>query len=210
LDDEPLKKYLGKYKPQYSLLNIKSPITMGPADLPDFYMEHKKQQHEAMKEALEIVKQVGKQYKEISGRGYETLQSYKLQDAEAAIVVVGSTSGTVRETVDLMRKKGFKVGLLKLRLFRPFPKSDIVNALKDLKVIAIMDKSDSFGSFGGPLFLEVRNSLFKNSNAEIINYIYGLGGRDVKVNDIEEVFKNLLDISKTGKVHEYINYLGVR
>jgi pyruvate ferredoxin oxidoreductase alpha subunit len=210
LDDEVIRKFLGKYKPQYSLLNVKSPITMGPADLPDFYMEHKKQQHEAMKKALEIVKQVGKEYKEISGKFYDTMETYKLNDAEVAIVVIGSTSGTVRETVDIMRKKGLKVGSLKLRLFRPFPRDDIINALRHLNVIAIMDKSDSFGSFGGPLFLEIRNSLFKHSNAEIVNYIYGLGGRDVRVNDIEKVFNDLREISKTGKVNEYINYLGVR
>jgi pyruvate ferredoxin oxidoreductase alpha subunit len=210
LDDEVIRKFLGKYKPQYSLLNVKSPITMGPADLPDFYMEHKKQQHEAMKKALEIVKQVGKEYKEISGKFYDTMETYKLNDAEVAIVVIGSTSGTVRETVDIMRKKGLKVGSLKLRLFRPFPRDDIINALRHLNVIAIMDKSDSFGSFGGPLFLEIRNSLFKHSNAEIVNYIYGLGGRDVRVNDIEKVFNDLREISKTGKVNEYVNYLGVR
>lgn len=210
LDDKVVKKFIGNYKPKYSLLNIKSPVTMGPADLPDFYMEHKKQQHEAMIKALEIVKQVGKEYKEISGRSYNTLEPYKLNDAEVAIVVVGSTCGTVRETVDIMRKKGLKVGLLKIRLFRPFPRDDINNALRSPKVIAIMDRSDSFGSFGGPLFTEIRNSIFKHSNAEIVNYIYGLGGRDVRVKDIEEIYNGLLEISKTGNVYEYVNYLGVR
>jgi pyruvate ferredoxin oxidoreductase alpha subunit len=210
LDDDVVKKFLGKYVAPYSLLNVKSPITMGPADLPDFYMEHKKQQHEAMKKALDIIKQVGKEYKEISGRSYDSLEPYKLNDAEIGIVVIGSTSGTVRDTIDIMRKKGIKAGSLKLRLFRPFPKEDIINVLKSLKVIAVMDRSDSFGSFGGPLFVEVRNALFKNSNAEIVNYIYGLGGRDVKITDIEKVFNDILEISKTGKIDEYINYLGVR
>ncbi|MFX0134063.1 MAG: pyruvate ferredoxin oxidoreductase [Candidatus Hodarchaeota archaeon] len=210
LDDEVVQKFIGKYNPKHSLLKIKSPVTMGPADLPDFYMEHKKQQHEAMKNSLEIVKKVGQEYSLISGRNYDTLEPYKLHDAEVAVVVIGSTAGTSRETVDILRQKGIKAGSLKLRLFRPFPRSDIIEALKNVKVIAVLDRCDSFGSFGGPLFLEVRSALFKNSNPEIVNYIYGLGGRDVKISNIEEVFNEIIDIAETGKVKEYVNYLGVR
>jgi len=210
LDDKNVKDFIGIYKPKHPLLDIKHPITYGPFDLYDYYMEHKRQQHEAMENALKIVKDVGKEYMKISGRNYDTLSKYKLDDADIAVIALGSTAGTARVAVDNMREKGINAGLLKLRLFRPFPREDIINALKNVKVVAVMDRSDSFGSFGAPLFSEVRSALFRKSNAEIVNYIYGLGGRDITVKDIEGVFKDIKEISKTGKVKNYVSYLGVR
>lgn len=210
LENEKVKKFVGAYKPEYPLLDVGKPVTYGPFDMYDYYMEHKKQEHEAMKTSLKIVKNVGKEYEKISGRKYDTLSKYKIDDADVAVVALGSTAGTARVAVDSMREKGIKAGLLKLRLFRPFPRKDIINALKNVKVIAVMDRSDSFGAFGGPVFSELRSSLFKNSDAEIVNYIYGLGGRDVTQNDVENVFSEIKDISKTGKVKEYVQYLGVR
>jgi len=210
LDDEKVKNFIGTYKPEYPLLDVENPVTYGPFDMYDYYMEHKMQEHEAMKKALKIVKDVGKEYREISGRSYDTLSEYKLDDAEMAVVAIGSTAGTVRAAVDSMREKGINAGLLKLRLFRPFPREDIINALKNVKVVVVMDRCDSFGGFGGPLFSEVRSSLFKNSNAEIVNYIYGLGGRDITVKEIEHVVNEAKEISKTGKVKDYVSYLGVR
>jgi len=210
LEDEEVKNFIGKYEPKHTLLDFKNPITMGPVDLTDYYMEHKKQQHEAMKTALNVVKSVGIEFGKLSGRSYDTFESYKLEDAEIAIVVLGSTGGTVREAINKTRSKGIKIGLLKLRLFRPFPSQDIINALKNAKVIAVMDRSDSFGCFGGPLFSEVRNVLYNNSTAEIVNYIYGLGGRDVTIHNIETVFNDCIEISKKREVKEYVTYLGVR
>lgn len=210
LDDEKVKKFVGSYKPEHSLLDVENPATYGPFDMYDYYMEHKKQEHEAMKTSLKIVKNVGKEYEKISGRKYDTLSKYKIDDADVAVVALGSTAGTARAAVDSMREKGIKAGLLKLRLFRPFPREDIIDALKNVKGIAVMDRCDSFGAFGGPVFSELRSSLFKNSDAEIVNYIYGLGGRDVTQNDVENVFSEIKDISKTGKVKEYVQYLGVR
>jgi len=210
LDDEKVKKFVGTYKSEHPLLDVENPATYGPFDMYDYYMEHKKQEHEAMKKALKIVKDVGKEYEKISGRSYDTVLGYRLDDADVAVVALGSTAGTARAAVDSMREKGIKAGLLKLRLFRPFPREDIIDALKNVKVIAVMDRSDSFGAFGGPVFSELRSSLFKNSDAEIVNYIYGLGGRDITQNDVENVFSEIKDISKTGKVKEYVQYLGVR
>jgi len=210
LDDEKVKKFVGTYKSEHPLLDVENPATYGPFDMYDYYMEHKKQEHEAMKKALKIVKNVGKEYEKISGRSYDTVLGYRLDDADVAVVALGSTAGTARAAVDSMREKGIKAGLLKLRLFRPFPREDIIDALKNVKVIAVMDRSDSFGAFGGPVFSELRSSLFKNSDAEIVNYIYGLGGRDITQNDVENVFSEIKDISKTGKVKEYVQYLGVR
>jgi len=210
LDDEKVKKFVGTYKSEHPLLDVENPATYGPFDMYDYYMEHKKQEHEAMKTSLKIVKDVGKEYEKISGRSYDTVLGYRLDDADVAVVALGSTAGTARAAVDSMREKGIKAGLLKLRLFRPFPREDIIDALKNVKVIAVMDRSDSFGAFGGPVFSELRSSLFKNSDAEIVNYIYGLGGRDITQNDVENVFSEIKDISKTGKVKEYVQYLGVR
>jgi pyruvate ferredoxin oxidoreductase alpha subunit len=210
LEDEKVKIFIGIYKPEHSLLDVEKPVTYGPFDMYDYYMEHKKQEHEAMKTSLKIVKNIGKEYEKISGRKYGTLSKYKIDDADIAVVALGSTAGTAREAVDSMREKGIKSGVLKPRLFRPFPREDIINALKNVKVIAVMDRCDSFGAFGGPLFSEVRSALFKNSDSEIVNYIYGLGGRDITQNDVEKVFSEIKDISKTGKVKEYVQYLGVR
>jgi len=210
LEDEEVQQFIGTYKPEYFLLDVSRPVTYGPLDLYDYYMEHKMQEHEAMKKALKIVKDVSREYGEITHRSYDTLSKYKLDDADTAVVAIGSTAGTVRAAIDKLREMGRKVGLLKLRLFRPFPREDIIKALKNVKVISIMDRSDSFGGFGGPLFSEIRSAMFKNNDAEIINYIYGLGGRDITVKDIIKVFDDAEEISKTGKVKDYVSYLGVR
>ncbi|NVM37413.1 MAG: pyruvate ferredoxin oxidoreductase [Candidatus Lokiarchaeota archaeon] len=210
LEDDKVKKFIGSYNPINHLLDFNNPITIGPVALQDYYMEHKKQEHEALQKSLKIVKDVGKEYGEITGRNYDTLTKYKLDDAEVAIVVLGSTAGTVKAAVDNIRKKGVKAGLLKLRLFRPFPREDIINSLKNVKAVAILDRCDSFGSFGGPLFTEVRSALFKNTDAEIVDFIYGLGGRDIIIKDIEKIFNEANEISKTGKIENYVKYFGVR
>ena len=210
LEDEEVKNFIGTYKSEHPLLDVDHPVTYGPFDMYDYYMEHKMQEHEAMKSALKIVKDVGKEYEKISGRSYDTLSAYRLDDAELAVIAIGSTAGTAREAVDEMRKNNVNAGSLKLRLFRPFPYEDIRNALKNVKVIAVMDRCDSFGAFGGPVFSEIRSALYKTSDVEIVNYIYGLGGRDITTNHIKKVISDLNDISTTGKVKKYVQYLGVR
>ena len=210
LENEKVKKFVGSYKPEHSLLDVENPATFGPFDMYDYYMEHKKQEHEAMKKALKIVKDVGKEYEKISGRKYDILSEHRLDDADIALVALGSTAGTARDAIDNMRKKGINAGLLKLRLFRPFPAEDIKNALKDMKAVAVLDRSDSFGAFGGPVFSELRSAMYKTRNMEIVNYIYGLGGRDITSEHIKKVISDMDGISKTGEVKEYVQYLGVR
>ena len=210
LENEKVKKFVGSYKPEHSLLDVENPATFGPFDMYDYYMEHKMQEHEAMKKALKIVKDVGKEYEKISGRKYDILSEHRLDDADIALVALGSTAGTAREAVNEMRKKGVNAGLLKLRLFRPFPAEDIKNALKDMKAVAVLDRSDSFGAFGGPVFSELRSAMYKTRNMEIVNYIYGLGGRDITSEHIKKVISDMDGISKTGEVKEYVQYLGVR
>jgi len=208
LENEKVKKFVGSYKPEHSLLDVENPATFGPFDMYDYYMEHKMQEHEAMKKALKIVKDVGKEYEKISGRKYDILSEHRLDDADIALVALGSTAGTARDAIDNMRKKGINAGLLKLRLFRPFPAEDIKNALKDMKAVAVLDRSDSFGAFGGPVFSELRSAMYKTRNMEIVNYIYGLGGRDITSEHIKKVISDMDGISKTGEVKEYVQYLG--
>jgi len=210
LEDEQVKGFIGDYTPVYSLLDIAHPITSGPVALQDYYMEHKKQEHEALNDSLRVIKDVAKVYKKLSGRGYDTMAEYKLKDADVAIVVLGSTAGTARPAIDAARKKGIKAGLLKLRVFRPFPRDDLIKTLDHIKVIAVMDRSDSFGSFGGPVFSEIRSALYGATKAEIVDYIYGLGGRDIVVGDILKVITEAATIKKERKVKHYVQYLGVR
>ncbi|WP_271629469.1 pyruvate ferredoxin oxidoreductase [Caldicellulosiruptor sp. DIB 104C] len=211
LEDEVVRNFIGEYNPEYYLLNEENPISMGPLDLPPYYFEHKRQQAEAMRNAKKVVLEVAEEFAKISGRKYGLFETYKLDDAEVAIVVMNSTAGTAKAVVDEYRSKGYKVGLLKPRLFRPFPVEEIVGALKHLKAIAVMDKTDSFNAAGGPLFTEITSALYGRADGiKIINYIYGLGGRDVKIDDIAKVFDRLLDIVKTGNIGEVYNYIGVR
>jgi len=210
IPDEDVKKFIGEYRPEYYLLNIDKPITIGALDLPDYYFEHRRQLTEAMRDSKSIISDIGKEYGQKFGRSYELFEKYKLDDAEYAIVVMGSTAGTTKVVVDSLREKGLKVGLLKPRVFRPFPKDEMADALKGLKAIAVMDRSDSMNGNEGSLCLEVKAALYdKGLNKTLANYIYGLGGREIRVQDIEDIYKDLSNAS-SGKPIEKINYLGVR
>lgn len=211
LDDDKVAKFVREYPPRYPLLDINHPVTYGPLDLYDYYFEHKRQQAEAIKNAQKIVLEVAEEFKQISGREYGLFEEYQLSDAERAIVVLSSTAGTTKQVVDELRAKGEKVGLLKLRLFRPFPHKELAKALSRLKAIAILDRSDSFGGFGGPLFTEIRSALLDSEKIpRNVNYIYGLGGRDINQTDITSIYTDLEKIVETGKVGERVKYFGVR
>ncbi len=211
LDDEVVRNFVGDYQPNNPLLDPEKPLTYGPLDLYDYYFEHKRQQAEDIKNSKPIILDVAKEYEKISGRPYGLFESYQLEDAETAIVALSSTAGTAKEVVDEMRAKGKKVGLLKPRVFRPFPYQEIAKALSHLKAVAILDRSDSFGAFGGPLFTEIRSAMMEFGKVpENIDIIYGLGGRDINQQDIEGVYNQLDAIAKSGKVKERIQYLGVR
>ena len=163
-----------------------------------------------MRDSKSIIADVGKEYGQKFGRSYELFEKYQLDDAEYAIVAMGSTAGTTKVVVDSLRKKGMKVGLLKPRVFRPFPKEEIADALKGLKAIAVMDRSDSMNGNEGPLCLEVKAALYdKGLNEILVDYIYGLGGREIRIQDIEGIYNDLSNASK-GKLIEKVNYLGVR
>ena len=210
-EDKAVKDFLGQYQPKYSLLDVERPVTYGPLDLQDYYFEHKRQQSEAVKNSLKAIPEVFTEFKKQFGREYDFIESYKLKDAEIAIVALSSTVGTARTAVDELRAKGKKVGLLKPRIFRPFPKEKIVRALKNLKAVAIMDRSESFSGQGGPLFSEIRSALLDEPKRPLsVNYIYGLGGRDINVGQIKSVYTDLEKVAKDKKVNSLVNYLGVR
>ena len=211
LEDEKVKAFVGEYEPEDYMLNIERPISIGPYDTTSYYIEHKRLQAEAMKNAKKVILEVADEFEKLTGRKYGLFETYKLEDAETALVLINSTAGTAKATIDAMRAHGKKVGLLKIRVFRPFPMKEISDALQHVKAIAVMDKAEGFSAAGGPLFAEIRSALYDaEGKPVIVNYIYGLGGRDVRTNDIESVYNDLDVIVRDGKAEETYRYLGVR
>lgn len=208
LEDAEVKDFVGEYDPATNLLDLDNPITMGPLHLPDFYFETKRAQNEAMVRAFPVILEVAEEYEKLSGRKYGLFEEYKLDDAEVAIVVLGSTAGTAKVAVDKLREEGIKAGLLKLRVFRPFPGDQIVSAIAHVPAVAVMDRSISFGLKGGPVFNEVRSFAY-GRDMTLRSYIYGLGGRDVTVEDIESVYNDLVKANE-GQPTDVYNYLNVR
>jgi len=210
LEDEKVKAFIGEYEPEWSLLSGK-PTSVGPYDTQAFYFEHQYQRARAMVESKKVILDVFREFGELTGRKYDLFEEYKMEDAERAIIVLNSSAGTAKAACDALRAKGEKVGVIKLRVFRPFPIEEIAKALSHVKAVAVMDKAESFSAVGGPVFVDVRTACYDlEKRPEIINYIYGLGGRDVRVEDFIKVFDQLGDIVKTGKTGEIYRHLGVR
>jgi len=224
LPDEVVHEFLGGYrKPVKTFvdylgkevdvaLDPANPLSFGPLDLYDYYFEHKMHQIEAMKNVPEVVRRVNEEWYELTGRRYGDgiLDTYAVEDADAVITVIGSTAGTVRHVAKKLRNKGYKVGMIRIRMFRPFPFNEIRELLKDVKVVGVMDRGISFGSYG-PSFMEINTALYDLSERPIlVNYIYGLGGRDAPPKDIEKAYMELLETAKTGIVKERLKFLGVR
>ncbi len=211
LEDEKVKEFVGDYNPQYHLNDSSNPISVGPLDNNDQYFEHKRLQAEAMKNAKKVILEVAAEYEKLTGRKYDLFEEYKMEDAEVAVVLINSTAGTAKFVVDDLRKKGVKAGLIKIRVYRPFPVEEIAEALSKCKAVAVMDKADSFNAAGGPLFTDVTSAMFgRVDGVKVINYIYGLGGRDVKTDHIEHIYNELIEIVKTDKIKSVFNYIGVR
>ncbi len=211
LDDAQVKDFVGEYQPEHYLLNEKETMAVGPYSVTNYYMEAKKQHAQAMANAKQVVLDVAKRFAEVSGREYGLFEAYRLEDADYAIVIIGSAAGTAKDAVDDLREKGIKAGILKIRLFRPFPAQEIAQALSHVKAVAVMDRAESLSSQGGPLGSEVMAALYRaRSQALAVNYIYGLGGRDVRVEHIEDVFAQLEQIAAAGEVTDAYRYLGLR
>jgi len=213
-EEEEVRDFVGTYKPQMpTLLDIDQPVTYGPLDFYDYYFEHKRQQVEAMEHVKPVIIEVGKEFGKKFGRSYGLFETHRMEDAEVAIVVLSSTAGTTRVVVDQLRGQGLKVGLLKPRVFRPFPAQELVEALAHVQAIGVMDRSISFGAMNnaGPLFLELCAAFqVYGKEMPIVDYVFGLGGRDIVPSQIEQVAHDLVKIAETGERGELVRYLGVR
>ncbi len=210
MENEEVKNFVGQYEPDEYLLDENRNISMGPLDLQKYYYKHRIELAEAMRDSKEIIKEVSSEFEKITGRKYDLYEKYMLDDAEIGIVVLNSTAGTAKDTIDNLRSQGIKAGLLKPRAFRPLPWEEISNELQNLKALAIMDKADSVNGFSGPLYSELTSAMYSsNIHVPTVNYVYGLGGFDVNSYDIEEVFGNLNEIAKGKKINDIKLYLGI-
>lgn len=211
LEDNTVKEFVGEYRPEEFLLNPGKPIAVGPYSVTHYAMEAKKNQEIALENAKQVILDVAKKFETVSGRSYGLFEAYRLEDAEYVMLLMGSAAGTAKQAVDELRKKGKKVGVLKLRVFRPFPAEEIAEALKNCKAVAIMDRCESYNGNGGPLGSEVTAGLFRRKVfIEAVNYIYGLAGRDFTVEDAEGIFAELEDVANNGKEAEQYQYVGLR
>ena len=212
VETDKVKAFVGEYEPEHYLLKKDESMAVGAYATPVYYIESKRQQAQAMMDAKEVIRKVAAEFEEMTGRSYGLIEEYRMDDAELAILLIGSSAGTAKQAVNELREQGKKVGLVKIRSFRPFPAEDIAAALKNVKAFAAMDKSDSFNGHCGPIGAETAMALYSAgiSAPKGINYIYGLGGRDVRVESIKQVFAELEQIAATGEVGETYRYLDVR
>ena len=211
LEDDKVKEFVGTYKPEHYLLNSEEPIAVGPLDVQAYLFEHKRQQAEAMRNAKKVILDVSKEFEKLTGRSYSFFEEYRLEDAEIAIVCMNSTAGTTKFVVDALRNQGIKAGLLKVRVFRPFPAEEIASALSHLKAVAVLDKADSLNAAGGALYEDITSAMYiAQKQVPMINYVYGIGGRDTTSKEIESVYTDLQKIVSTGKLENPYRYLGVR
>jgi pyruvate ferredoxin oxidoreductase alpha subunit len=212
-EDADVRHFLGEYQPLHPLLDVDNPVTYGPLDFYDYYFEHKRQQVEAMHHARNVIEAVGQEFGKTFGRAYDLLESYAMDDADVAIVVLSSTAGTARAAVDKLRAQGLSVGLVKPRVFRPFPTDELIDTLRNVKAVAVMDRSVSFGALdnGGPLWMETAAAAYTRGLAvPVVDYVFGLGGRDIGVQEIENIYRHILGIAERGQVDQTVHFVGVR
>ena len=210
-NDEEVKKFVGEYHPEHYLLNKKEPMAIGPDATKTGSLDDKAQQGYAMKAAKQVILDVSKEFEKWTGRHYDLFEEYKLDDAEIAVVCMNSTAGTTKAVVDKLREQGIKAGLLKIRVYRPFPGEEVAKTLSHLKAVAVLDKSDSLNAIGGALFEDVVSSMYvAKQNVPVVNYVYGIGGRDTTEKEINSVYTDLAEIAKNGKVEDPYRYLGLR
>ena len=211
LPDEVVRAFVGEHHPDHPLLDLAHPVTVGAFDHHDNFFEHKRQQWQAMDNALKVIPEIGEEFGRLTGRYYGHIDPYCLDDADLAIVIIGSGAGALRAAIDEMRADGFKVGMLKLRTFRPFPADAVAEALRGKKAIAVMDRVTCFGGEGTPTFAEVCQALFtRNIAAKVVNYIYGVGGRDTVPAEFCQVYRDLQHVAETGDTAPVRRYLGLR
>jgi pyruvate ferredoxin oxidoreductase alpha subunit len=207
LPDEVVKEYVGEYRAPYDLLDTENPVTAGVLAGPAYLFEHKVSQANAMAASRDVVLEVGREYGELAGREYGLVEPYRMDDAEVAIVAMSTGAGTARVAVDYARAKGIKAGALRVRCFRPFPTAEVAAHLAGKQTVAVFDRHLAFGAAGGPLFEDVRTALYDlPARPRVVNYVFGLGGRDLTVEQVVEVYERLA----AGEALPAVQYLGVR
>ena len=211
LEDDEVKNFVGTYEPEEYLLNPGKPISVGPYSVSNYAMEAKKNQEIALENSKAVILEVAKKFEALSGRSYGLFEEYRSEDAEYIMLLIGSAAGTAKAAVDELREQGKKVGVLKLRVFRPFPADEIAHALRHCKAVAIMHRCESYNGNGGPLGSEVTAALFKNRvMITAVNYIYGLAGRDFTVDHVKDIFAEMEDDLKNGRETKQYQYVGLR
>jgi len=211
LEDDEVRNFVGEFKPVNPLLDLEHPVSYGPLILPDYYMEFRKAQDEVESKVAGVVLDVAADFEKMSGRKYGLFEAYRLDDADIGLVILNSAAGTSKDVVDEFRNRGIRAGLLKPRLYRPFPYNEVGEALKHLKAVCVLDRADSFGGSYGPLFADITASLYPFKEKPIlINKIYGLGGRDYLPEHASLVLGELAGIADTGAVKSLKEYIGVR
>lgn len=209
-DQEKVDAFLPKYRPEHAYLRPEDPMTLGSFCPPEYIQEIRCQTDERMNGARKVIAEVTKEYAKAFGRDYHGLvEEYRTEDADAILVTIGTVTATSRAVVDELRDQGKKVGLVKLRFFRPFPIDEIRAIAKRTKAIGVYDRSISFG-VGGPAFIEVRHALYGHSSIPVMNFLAGLGGRDVTIDDIKTMFDDVLESAETGKPKQEIRWIGTR
>lgn len=211
LDDADVKNFVGEYEPEAYLLNPECPAAVGPYSITDYYFEAKRNQAEGMRHVPQVILDVAKEFAAVSGREYGLFEAYRMDDADRAVVIIGSAAGTTKDAIDALREKGEKVGMIKIRLYRPFPADEIADALGKVKAVAIMDRAEGYSNHGGPLGADVMAALFRaRSRCLAVNYVYGLGGRDVRVADMEHIYAELQKIIDDDDAGETYRFMGIR
>ncbi len=212
VEDEKVKDFVGEYNPKHYLLNVEEKLAVGPYAVSCYYMETKRGQRQAMIEARQVILDVAARFEKMTGRKYGFFEEYQMEDAEYAVVLIGLAAGTCKAAIDHIRStSGKKVGLIKIRVFRPFPEEELAKALSKVKAVAIMDRSEMFSATSGPLGAEVRAAMYQaRCTADTVNYFYGLGGRDITVPDFEQVYDKLETLAETHTITDMYTYIGLR
>jgi pyruvate ferredoxin oxidoreductase alpha subunit len=212
LPDKAVEEFVGEPKVMYPLLDVDNPVTHGAVAMTDSYMEFKRQQRDAMEKAYKVIREIGEAFEEAFGKKYEHIETYKIDDADYVLIAIGSVAGTAKFVIDRMREKGDKVGLIKIRTYRPFPYYDVMDAIEssNCKAIGVLDRAETFGAVGGPLFSDVATAMqIRGKNFPAVDFIYGLGGRDTNVNHIEEAIDKVKKLA-AGEEVPLTNYLNLK
>ncbi len=210
-EDDAVKAFVGEYNPENYLLKHENPLAVGPYGTSPYYMEARVAQAEAMKNAKRAILDVAADFEKTFGRKYGLFEAYHMEDAEIAIVLMGSSAGTAKAAVSELREKGIKAGLVKIRVFRPFPGEELAEVLQNCKAVAVLDKSEGFSACGGPLFAETASACINlTQRPKMVDIVYGLGGRDFTVEQAKRVFARLEKIVATGEVGPIYSHMGQR